>query len=478
MNASARRHLAWAAFAYVSFVIYGSLVPLDFQAKPLEVAWAEFGGMPFLNLGIASRADWVANILLFIPLAFASAGMLCLGRGLAVRLAASALVLASCLVLSLSIEFVQIFFPPRTVSRNDVMAETLGAAAGIAVWWLWGQHLMDWYLGWRRVSGNAALGERLAWTYLAALSAYSLLPLDLTISAVELYHKWQEGKVYLLPFASLPGNAVEAVYALGMDMLLWLPPALLFRLSGKRSSLRAGALTLAAAALLEGMQLFVYSRVSDVSDLFTATLGAAAGAWLGARLAARGGLRPLAPSAVSRSSPWLPWALATAWCALLAAVFWYPYDFRIDSRDVAERLESFGRAPFSAYYYGNEFRAVTEVLHKLLFFAPLGALLGWWVVRLPWTWRLGAAALAFLLLAGVPLTIELGQVLLPEKFSDSADLLLETLGGVLGYGLFRFLRARLLIMPAARCGAPVRRRRGRGGAIASATPSASPTPRV
>jgi hypothetical protein len=51
----------WLALAYAVFVVYGSLVPLEFRALPLDEAWSRFQHMPFLDLGLGSRADWVAN---------------------------------------------------------------------------------------------------------------------------------------------------------------------------------------------------------------------------------------------------------------------------------------------------------------------------------------------------------------------------------------------------------------------------------
>jgi hypothetical protein len=73
---------------------------------------------------------------------------------------------------------------------------------------------------------------------------YGVLPLDLTISAVEIYHKWADGKLVLMPFSALPADPAQAVYELMTDVLLWLPPALLWRLSanqiGKRTGKRTG----------------------------------------------------------------------------------------------------------------------------------------------------------------------------------------------------------------------------------------------
>ena len=45
------------AFLYALFVVYGSLVPLAFRYRPLGDAWAVFLEIPYLQLGIGSRAD-------------------------------------------------------------------------------------------------------------------------------------------------------------------------------------------------------------------------------------------------------------------------------------------------------------------------------------------------------------------------------------------------------------------------------------
>jgi len=448
-------HLWWLGLAYMAFVVYGSLVPLHFQALPLDEAVARFRQIPFLRLGIGSRADWVANLLLFIPLGFLYTGALAHGRGMAMRVAASILVAAAAIALSLGMEFTQLFFPQRTVSQNDIFAETLGGLLGIAAWWTLGPRWMAWHAGWQRAGAPAETAERLAWAYLAVAFAYGVLPLDLTLSGVEIFHKWRAGKLILVPFSALPGQPVQAAYELASDVLLWLPPALLWRLHARRDGFAAWRMAFGAAVLLEVLQLFVYSRVSDSSDILTGALGAALGAWAGGRLARRTGPPDPGTPARRHGACALPLMLLFIWLAVLIAVFWYPFAFHTDGAFLRERLAFLRRVPFEVYYYGTEFRAMTEVLHKLLFFAPLGGLLAWCVADLPWRWRAPAGFMAFLLILAVPLGIELGQVLLPEKYPDTTDWLLASLGGGAGYLLVRALRrqaARRAARPATRHG--------------------------
>lgn len=437
-----RHLLAALSLAYLAFVIYGSLVPLQFRSIPLDQAVADFANLPFLELGIESRADWVANLLLFVPLAFLWAGAMSHGRRPTAAALASLLVVLGCVALSLGIEFIQLFFPQRTVSQNDVFAESLGGVLGLLAWRSLGAKVFAWFEGWRHADHPADFAERAAWGYLVAIYAYNLLPLDLTLSAVELFHKWRDGKVFLIPFASLPSEPVAAIYALVSDSLLW--SVLAFLWGVKRSAGRLGPwqIVFLSALLLEFLQLFVYSRVSDVTDLATAAVGGALGAW-----AARwtySGARLVVASRDRNRQAWLAFMLAIGWFGVLGAVFWYPFNFDTGGLPLRERLGFLDRVPFATYYFGSEFRAATEVLHKILLFLPLGGLLAWWATCLSWKWRTWAAVSAFLIIPFGAIGIELGQVFLPEKIPDSTDAFLEMLGGVAGYVVARvfFARAR------------------------------------
>ena len=431
--------LLLAALAYTVFVIYGSLVPLEFRAISWDEATARFGAIPFLNLGIGSRADWVANLLLFIPLTYLWMGVLAAGRGSLAAAIVTLFLIPLAVALSVVIEFTQLFFPQRTVSQNDIFAETVGGIIGVLVWWGTGRRFIEWLTGWQRFHSRAALAERFAWVYLAGLLAYNVLPLDLTISVVEIFHKFQEGKLNLIPFGRLPADPAYAIYEVATDALIWVPLALLWRLDGTRSAWRVWGMAMGAAVALEAMQLFVYSRVSDVTDLFTAALGAAAGAYFGGRLAPRNSVVRDVPS----WSTWLPLVLALFWAATLLLIFWYPFEFRTDGAFLRERLDGFlTNVPFEAYYYGTEFRAATEVLHKVLFFIPLGALLGWWVVNLPWRWRVFGSFVSFSLVAVVAIATVAGRLAQLDKHPDSMDVVLQLGGGLLGFALMRILLSR------------------------------------
>ncbi len=422
------------AGAYTLFVIYGSLVPLDYRPHPWHEAVETFRNIRYLNLGIGSRADWVANILLFVPLAFLWLGTLWHMRSIFWRMMATLTVLVACAGLSLGIEFTQIFFPPRTVSQNDIIAESLGALIGTLLWWTSGTAIARRYLGWRSAEGPIALSQRLLYGYLFVLFGYNVLPLDLTISPVELFHKWREGRVVLIPFSSLAGDLAQQVYAILADILVWVPAGALARLTARRGAVPTWLWLSAAALVLELLQLFVYTRVTDTTDILTGSMGSAIGVWIASRWVAA---PTTSPTTLKSPGNLAGLALASLfWLAVIYSVFWYPFNFRTDGMFVVGRLgEAMSRVPFTAYYFGTEYRAVTEVLHKIGFFFPLGMLLALLAARIPFgspRLRRNAALLTVACIAG---SVEAGQLFLPDKIADPTDWILELLGGWMGWAL-------------------------------------------
>ncbi|MDD5581551.1 MAG: VanZ family protein [Methylobacter sp.] len=426
-----RHYLLIGAIAYLAFVIYGSLVPLNFNPKSMEDALWQFENIRYLDLGIGSLADWVANILLIIPLAFLWFMLLAIHTRTHVKIFLSVVIWLSCFFLALAIEFTQLFFPPRTVSINDIIAEALGAFVGIAAGWLFGQPLWIWLQQWHQES-DVKTFDRYLQIYLFGLFLYAVLPLDLTISPVELYHKWNEGRIVLLPFGSLKPNLIENIYQWVSEIALWFPVPLLWQRMGCYNRSQLYLRVFLAALAIEFFQLFVYSRVTDVTDILLALLGASIGIQLTSYFfeasdrAERTGSAPV----LNQVLKWSSW-LCLLWSIVLIGVFWYPFNFVTDTTFIAANIKSFFKVPFYAYYYGTEFRAITEVFHKVLFFAPLGVVLAFI------SWGYGFIAfiryLAYFWIALTALGIEAGQLLLPDKNADLTDWLLEVGGGFIGY---------------------------------------------
>ncbi len=478
--------LVLLAVAYTTFVVYGSLVPLEYRFVPLERAVARFREIPYLQLGIRSRADWVANILLFVPLAFLWLGALTHRRGRAASLLGLAVVLVAATSFSSLIEFVQIYFPQRTVSLNDIVAESIGAGVGVALWLTAGPAIWGWLMEWRRERGLRENWQRLLLLYLVVVFTYNVLPLDLTISAVEIYHKWTSGLIRLVPFSQGYSNPTEMVYALITDAAIWVPVAGAYVALGRRSPAAAVVRTVAIAAVLEVLQLFVFTRYTDTTDILTAAVGAVAGATLGRLWTARrtGGQEvPLTGAHGLPRGLLLRIAGYGLWIAVLILVFWYPYDFTTERSLLIGKWQGFFSVPFRTYYYTSEFRAITELLRKTVFFLPLGVAVS---VMIPPRGPLSGAvprvltSLRLILIAIPAAAIELGQILLPTHTANATDLALEILGALAGLAIARrVLPGQVPPGPAAsEHTRPEHAPRARGGRVTRPDMPEGPSPRL
>lgn len=437
-----KRYLLVAALAYLAFVIYGSLVPLQFKPIPLAEAMARFREIPYLSLGIASRSDWVANILLFIPLAFLLNSCLDRGRSSVFRLVSTMVVLTFCVGLSIGIEFTQLFFPQRTVSINDIIAESIGAVVGITAWWLSGPRLVRWLEGWTAVHKPANRAERILWLYLSGLFVYNLLPLDLIISPVELFHKWRQGRIILIPFTSLGLMDIKSVYGALADIAIWIPVTTLLLLSKKRTAKEAWLWTILACTLLELLQLFVWTRVTNVNQILESVIAGGLGVLLAGRFtpASRQESGSIHQACLNQSA-WFWLSCFVVWSLFVGALFLYPFNFTTERSFLLDRLVLLKRVPFYAYYYGTEYRAATELLHRIVFFVPVG---GFLAVAFR-EWRVPSLSRRFLTmtLCGIVIvSIEMGRIFLPTKNIDLIDPVLEFAGALLGYGLVHYLIGR------------------------------------
>jgi len=277
--------------------------------------------------------------------------------------------------------------------------------------------------------------------YVGVVVVYNLMPLDLSLSPVEIYRKWAAGRLVLVPFGFTYANTTEMLYGRATDVAIWIPVALLLVVNHWPRQ-QAWLLTVGLAASVEFLQLFVYSRVSDVTQIVLA----AGGAWIGVVIATRFDLgtrsRTTAPSAVHSGAAFVFRRLAfwgllmVVWVVILAAIFWYPYAFNLHREFVIGRAKALlASVPFQAYYYGSEYRALTEVIHKTVFFVPCGVISAMLCVSVPSLRERSVLSLlvAFLLISGVAAFIDAGRFLMPTKGIDFADGFLQVAGGLLGF---------------------------------------------
>ncbi|MBM4073285.1 MAG: VanZ family protein [Planctomycetes bacterium] len=426
------RAYLWLAGIYLMLAVYGSLVPFQFRWLAWDEVLQQSQQLRLAHLRIQSRTDFVANVLLFIPLAFLVMGAVCVDRPPGRAIVAGLILVPLCAALSGGIEFVQIYFPPRTPSASDIVAESLGGALGVLLWLTAGRRIT----GWARQVWSSRHGRDLASlilpVYLAFLVLINVLPLDLTLSPADIYRKYREGRLTLVPFASFCANH-SLMLGKALWNLLWFLPigALLaslpaFSWEDRRNWLRVWGLGLVVATLIESMQLFVVTRFVDVTDIVVESLGVLAG-WSAVRcyqqLKIRSRLRFLSEP---RGLRWI----FVVWLGLVVFLTWRPFDFQLDSAFIADRWSRFSLVPFADYWQGTEYNAFDQFLHKLLLYLPLGLLLGSWARFAKGTHAGLLTVVASLCLASL---LELGQFCLPDRQASLTDVLVEAGGAWLGF---------------------------------------------
>ena len=370
----------WPLYAlWLAFVVYGSLVPLDFHPLPLDQAWQKLLHAPMFKVGMQGRADWVANGVLYLPVGFLGTAVL-LGPEPAGALRRLWLAAVSVLVgisLALTVELAQTAFPPRTVSRNDLMAESLGTLLGSGLAWLGSTHFQALLVGLRQ--GGALLARRLGPWYAPIYLVLALFPYDLVLDVDEWQAKLDSGMVgWWLSDVARHGGRARLLAKLTTEALVMLPLGALWAQlhytagrPGHSAWRRAALLGAIFGLVVETAQLAFVSGQSQGASVLTRALGMALGAlaWQHAGWrhpeTLRAGLRRF-------SAPLL--------AALLPLLLVYQGAWRGPWLSLAQaglRLQDELRfMPFYYHYYTTELLAVLSLVAVSLSYAPLG-LLGW-----------------------------------------------------------------------------------------------------
>ena len=438
VNASAQpsvqQRLGRYALLYLLFVVYGSLVPLNFVDRPLHEALTAFSPPHWLPLGPGDRADWIANLVLYLPLSFLALAASQAQQSRAVSFLRVAAVLLSLGLLAVSIEFLQLFFPPRTVSLDDLVAEGAGIVLGGLAWVVAGNRFLS--------LAAAGLRDRfgglraIAAVFVVAYLTLSLFPFDVVVSRAELQSKLTSGFVGLwtAPIAC-PSTATcfgHSLLELGGGALFGLAWHWLRRPTTVASPLAAALLGLAFGVGVEFLQLFFVSGVSQGASALARGLGIA----LGYRFASE------VPRIFASALHWrgLRWWLAVGSVAYLVTLFLVNGWFRGSVGTVREalaRLEEVQFLPFYYYYFVPEQWALLSATVQVAMYAPVGVLVALEGGRRH-AQRQYLGWIAAMLAALLALVIETGKLFLGKR-PDPTDVLLALGASYLAYRVTAYL---------------------------------------
>jgi VanZ family protein len=413
------RSLFFATILYSLFIVYGSLVPLELNDLPVETAISQFKNIRYLDLGAESRADWIANILLYIPLSFGALASFGGVRYLLVRALLSVGVLVFCLALAVAVEFAQLFFPPRTVSLNDLIAESLGSVIGILGWQFFGTYFSKLY---RQLLHSSLLSAQAAiFFYLLIYIALSLFPFDFVTSIAELDAKLANGNdAVFLPFDACSAEPVRCGVKLLAEILVLLPLGLLFCYLPylQHRIIVAVLVGFFLGLAIEIVQVFLLSGSGQGISVITRMVGMGAGAGLFVWAKHRDF------TYMMRLSRRVVWFTVLPYIFLVLSINgWFAADWSTPEQAL-EKLTQTRFLPLYYFYYTSEGVALVSLLSNIGMYLPVG-LLCWASFfsanhehkhRAPHWFFVGLLAAIF------ALVVETGKLFLADKHTDPSDI--------------------------------------------------------
>ena len=440
-----RRHYLIAAVLSAAALIYGSLLPFQFGSLSVSEAWRALEDLWAAGLTSYSSQDVAINVLVAVPLAYSLMGALLLRcRGNWAMLAATVATLGICFVVSLGVECGQFWLDSRVSSLRDIAAQVLGSVIGSMMWLLAGPALTD------RLDEfiqSREPAKRVSWllhAYPIGLLIWSLLPFDFVTSLDEIAQKYVRGQIEVVPFTyQFPtmfdlvyGNVVQTV--LYVPIGIWSVTAWVRRKSAFRNTWSALAICIAGVTTLELLQLLVKGRYTSSRDILLGTLGAALGIWGITVWRRRQSIatRSKDETAVRTAGFWI--VLSAAYSAILTVVSWAPFEITRDRSQIRKRLQDFVDIPFRALQSsGSDVGSLFHVVRSLGWYIPLGALAALAVHRAASSARMRFAAgvAAMTAVAAVALVSELAQILIPARTPDLTEVMLRSLGGLIGFGI-------------------------------------------
>jgi VanZ family protein len=427
----------------MAFALYVSLIPFRFETKPVAAALREFSTlMTSPKFDRLSGSNFLANLLLFIPVGFGLGGARLADRQRTVVAIAvsAAFALAASVAVSLTAEFLQMFAPGRVTARADVEAQTVGCLAGMSAWLAIGQPL-TWWLRAAQSHNRSDRVSRLLVAYIAAWAFANLAPFDFTADLGDLSQRYHSGMINVLPFSGVHRPLVRvawdvliaAVSAIPIgvaSLVCWRP------LGGRRSVPLALAIGIFIVSAMEVLQIFVASHAADGTDALFGAAGVAIGVAAGVQ-ALPGRIDLVTPRAHSLRRR-RTMGLLAGWCAILLIYHWIPFDFAVNPQLIRAKLGSMSLAPLAGYARGSDLNALDDLLVKIGLAMPVG-FLGAFLIRRDEHQTVATIVFAIAVTLTFAL-VEAGQLFLPSRVPDPSDVAVGVASAMAGLWVGRWLR--------------------------------------
>jgi VanZ family protein len=414
------------AIASTILLVYASIVPLIYQPLSWEETWVRWQNIPWNHIGLYSRSDWIANGLVVMPLAFFWCGAIdYVSSSRWLVWIAAPLVVFFLSALVFGIEGLQVWFPPRTVSQNDIAAGCVGAVLGAIAWLSLGRRTIQAIESFSRIE---SVSGRVRWLVAAVAIGcllYTVYPFDFVLSGEELKEKVRLGRLGWGIGWNSKQEFLQIAKGCVLASLKVAPFGIWLALTRKD---RFPWLAIPLIALsMEAVQIPIYSKYATLIEGVFGVLGGWL-AWVGT------GIWLVSWERLRRGWIW-SCAIALYAIALVVAFNWRFEEVLRDGDLINRRWHGAFSWPLVKYYYTSEYSAFSNLVGKLATFAFLGGLFGMQ------SWIVHGRTLRSVFWLGIVLTGALGvliegmQIFLPPIVPDINDVVVYVLGYAIGYGL-------------------------------------------
>jgi VanZ family protein len=405
-----RSRFAVAALIYAMVIGYASTVVgvqgLNFVPLDPGDALQRLIHIPYVENGSDQRSDWMGNLVMLVPLGFLVAGSLSRQTRAFPPTAIGAFFL--CLLYIFVVKYTQLFFPPRTVTLNYVIAQSAGAAFGVLLFGIIRKPFAD-----LRRDMNPLESLRLILRiYTGILIAFLLAPLDFALSIDDVI-----AQLMKLPdsFTAISGAGRPMVVRIAVivgGIVAMMPVGALLmivsrgRLFVGRTTADAAWIGFCAMAGVYALSALLLSGSPSLPSVGFRTVGIALGAW-SMRWLTRQDSNQLRHD-LSRLVPWsIPIYLVT-----LAAVNGLLSLDWITPGQGASAFYIYGAIPLYDYYIVTKSEAAKNIAAHAVMYAPIGVMI-WLRAR-----DGGSKAAAFFVAAILSAIVETGRFLRPGLVPD------------------------------------------------------------
>ncbi len=430
MIALRRNHFLALAALYALAMVYMSLVlgPAGFHYVPMSfgAAWDKFLSVRFVSHGSNERPDWIANMMMPVPLAFFINSSFGLGVVTGRRATGIVVTLAATIAFILAIKYAQLFFPPRTVTLNYITAQLIGAILGVVAFQFSHTRLYPRLLGLFEDGGGLTI---VLGAYTVFLIGYYLMPFDVTLSVGDLAARALE--LFGILF-SIPGEGHDATYQLLLvvaDTLTAIPLGMCLAVVGhERTTRRLIWRAVGAVFLIFIAQLFVLGAEPFLVSLFYRSAGAIMGVLFIQRIKGKD-LR----KRHYYFSRFLPVAvpiylLLVMFVSGILSSRWWSLDEGTNALEPRQFL------PFWNFYIVSKAHAAQSLVVTSMIYAPIGLMV--WLRR--GFWSSGTTFSAFLAFS-LSLLMEFARMMKPGLRPDFSDPVIAALAAGIAFKAMPFL---------------------------------------